>query len=335
MQFLHIEFDGQSELFVLPEFQGDQKYCCTNSLLQKEIDTLKLTSNLFRGFRLLLWEIKRVSFGKKHTASIDITDSCNLRCAHCYHFLNKDQLQDEVPLEIWRDRFRQLYRSGIRCVTLLGGEPALRLDVLKSANEIFPLVDVITNGTIRIPDDFGHRIYLSIEGAPETNDRIRGKGVFSQIIENYGGDSRIVVITTLNRMNYRALEEIVLLSKENNFSGVVCGLYSTPMNSEDPERLSLQDREVILDEVKRVRSKYPETLRMTDPMLRWYEKADHTSEPCYCRDQMLHFDVSFSRKKCFGLGNCFNCGCLAGASQNPLKKFEHPFEAVKTFLSLR
>ncbi len=296
---------------------------------------MNITLSLLKGSRLLVWELKRILMGIRHTASLDITDSCNLRCAHCYHFQNKDQLHAEVPLDIWRERFEELYRSGIRSVTLLGGEPALRLDVMMCANEIFPLVDVITNGTIPIPAEFNHRIYLSIEGAPETNDKIRGKGIFSKIIENYAGDSRIVVITTLNRMNYTELEEIVTNARENGFRSVVCGLYCTPINSDDPLRLSEKDRGAIVKEIKRVRSKHPDLLKLTDSMLQWYEKADHSSDSCYSRDQMLHFDVSFNRKKCFGYANCFNCGCLAGASQSPLKKFAHPVEAIRSFVTQR
>jgi MoaA/NifB/PqqE/SkfB family radical SAM enzyme len=279
-------------------------------------------------YRFFWYELKRVAAGIKHTASIDITDACNLRCVDCYHFRDKNNIEDDIPESLLRERFLEIHNRGIRFVTLLGGEPALRLDVLKRASEIFPLVDVITNGTIKIPVEFNHRLFVSVDGIPEIHDKLRGKGAFERIIKNYSGDQRVIIFPTLNRINYIGLEELTRIAKEHNFKGVACGLYMASPGSDDPQKLLPEERKLIIEEVRRVRSLYRKTVHMTDFMLKWYEKADHR-DSCYVRDQILHFDVSWKEKMCFGDLDCSNCGCLAGASQSPLKKLTQ-LETIKT-----
>ncbi|MCW3980594.1 MAG: radical SAM protein [Candidatus Bathyarchaeota archaeon] len=120
----------------------------------------------------LVWlELKRVIFGVKYFAEVDVTDNCNLRCKHCYHFHGKGDFRTlELSIRVWGKRFNELYKSGIRHILLVGGEPALRHDVLMLADRIFPFVYVITNGTIKIPEEFNHWLFVSIGGSRKTND---------------------------------------------------------------------------------------------------------------------------------------------------------------------
>jgi hypothetical protein len=67
------------------------------------------------------------------------------------------------------------------------------------ADKTFPFVYIITNGTIQIPEEFNHRLFVSIDGLPQTNDSIRGIKVFSRVIENYHKDRRVIINMTLQR----------------------------------------------------------------------------------------------------------------------------------------
>ena len=138
----------------------------------------------------LAWiEAKRAVLGVKYFAEVDVTDNCNLRCKHCYHFHGKGDFKtNELHLDEWEERFRGLHKRGVRFLLLVGGEPALRKDVLMLANRIFPFVFVITNGTIKIPEEFNHVLFVSLDGTRKTNDSIRGDGVFSKVMGNYSGD---------------------------------------------------------------------------------------------------------------------------------------------------
>ena len=282
-------------------------------------------------FLYLFWlELKRIIFGVKHFAEVDVTDNCNLRCKHCYHFHGKDDFKtQELSIPFWEKRFNELHKSGIRSILLVGGEPALRIDVLMLADRIFPFVYVITNGTVKIPKEFNHRLYVSIDGTRETNDSLRGSGVFSRVVKNYSGDKRVVINMTITRDNYRELEDVTKIAKENGFNGVVCNICAGGTDVCSLMVVRKEERKTIIKEMKRVKILYPRDLLLTKAMMKWYEYPDHR-DPCYWGDEVLHFDVSWNRRRCFGNNaDCSNCGCLAGAFQSPLRMLRHLREMMK------
>ena len=180
----------------------------------------------------------------------------------------------------------------------MGGEPALRLDVLMLADRIFPFVFVITNGTVKIPKEFNHRLYVSIDGNREINDSVRGDGVFSRVIKNYSGDKRVVINMTLTRDNYRELEAVTKISKENGFNGVVCNICAGGTDVTSQRVVEKEDRKAIVEELKRVKTLYPGDLLLSNSMIKWYEHPDHRGK-CYWGDDVLHFDVSWNQKTVF------------------------------------
>jgi MoaA/NifB/PqqE/SkfB family radical SAM enzyme len=279
----------------------------------------------------LLWlELKRIIFGVKYFAEVDVTDNCNLRCKHCYHFYGKDHFEaQELPIHDWEKRFDELYKSGIRHILLVGGEPALRTDVLTLADKIFPFVYLITNGTIKIPEKFKHRLFVSIDGSQKTNDSIRGKGAFSRVMKNYSGDKRVVINMTLMKDNFKELENVVRIARRNRFTGVVCNICASGINVCIPGSVKREEREIIVKELRRVKSLYPEDFLLSPAMIKWYEYPDHR-DSCRWRDEALHLDVSWNRRRCFGNNvDCSNCGCLAGAFQSLPKMVRHPREMLK------
>jgi len=275
-------------------------------------------------------ELKRIAFGVKYFAEADVTDNCNLRCKHCYHFHSKGDFRtQELPIHVWEKRFRELHKSGIRHILVVGGEPALKNDVLMLVDQIFPFVYVITNGTIKIPEEFNHRLFVSIDGSQKTNDLIRGKDVFSRVMRNYSGDKRVVINMTMTKGNYTELEDVVKIARDNGFTGVVCNICASGTDVNVPMFVKREERGPIIKELKRVKSLYPKDFLLSTAMIKWYEHPDHR-DSCHWGDEALHFDVSWNRRRCFGHNvDCSNCGCLAGAIQNPLKMLRHPREMMK------
>jgi len=203
-------------------------------------------------------ELKRKVRGVKFFAELDITDNCNLRCKHCYHFHGKDVFEKkELPLSVWRKRFKDLHKEGVRFVLLVGGEPALRIDVLMLAHRIFPFVYVITNGTISIPKKFNHLLFVSLDGMQKTNDSIRGKGTFNKVLKTYSGDRRVAINMTLNMNNYKELESVVRLSRKHKFRGVVCNISASGTEVKIPMNVKTEERKLIVDELKRVKNETP------------------------------------------------------------------------------
>jgi MoaA/NifB/PqqE/SkfB family radical SAM enzyme len=269
-------------------------------------------------------------FRVKYFAEVDVTDNCNLRCKHCYHFRGKDDFKtQELFIHVWEKRFNELYKSGIRNILLVGGEPTLRIDVLMLADRTFPFVYVITNGTIKIPEEFNHRLYVSIDGSQKTNDLIRGNGVFSRVMKNYSGDKRVVINMTITRDNYKELEDVIKIAKENGFKGVVCNICAGGTDVSAPMVVRKKERKTIIKELKRVKTLYPKDFLLSTAMIKWYEYPDHRGS-CHWGDEVLHFDVSWNRRRCFANNaDCSNCGCLAGAFQTPLTMLRHPKEMMK------
>jgi MoaA/NifB/PqqE/SkfB family radical SAM enzyme len=269
-------------------------------------------------------------FRTKYKAEFDVTDKCNLRCKNCYHFQSKEDIKtQELQTSVWAKRFNRLYKSGIRAVLLVGGEPALRLDVLMLADKTFPLVYVITNGTIKIPKQFNRRLFVSIDGLPKTNNAIRGKGVFSRVIENYSGDKRVIINMTLRIDNYKELEDVVRIAEENLFDGVVCNICGVETDINSSLAVRKKERSVIITEMKRVKSLYPKRFLMTKAMIKWYEYPDHRDD-CDWGDDCLHLDVSWNKRRCFVSNpDCSNCGCLAGSFQITLKMMRNLRELMK------
>jgi MoaA/NifB/PqqE/SkfB family radical SAM enzyme len=279
----------------------------------------------------LIWlELKKSVLGVRYSAEVDVTDNCNLRCEHCYHFYGKDKFHtQELPIHVWEQRFETLHKAGIRHILLVGGEPALRIDVLMLADRIFPFVYVITNGTIKIPQEFNHRLYVSIDGSPSTNDTIRGNGVFSQVMKHYSGDLRVVINMTITQDNYTELEAVVKHAIENGFTGVVCNICAGGTDVDIPMAVNRKERERIIQELKRVKAIYPQDFLLSKAMIKWFEYPDHR-DACYWGDEVLHFDVSWNKRRCFGNNaDCSNCGCGAGSFQSPLSMLRHPREMMK------
>jgi MoaA/NifB/PqqE/SkfB family radical SAM enzyme len=219
---------------------------------------------------MLICEVKRLMFGKKYFAEVDITDNCNLRCKHCYHFRNpfKELNRKEVPLSSWKKRFNDIHKKGVRFILLVGGEPTLRQDIIEFAYHKFPVVYIISNGIIKIPKKLGRLvIFLSVDGAKEKNDAIRGKGTFKKVLSNYSGDRRVILNMTLMKNNYTDLETVVKISKKHNFRGVVCNFYTTSPNYPDPLFIKNKDRTLIIKEIKRVKNLYPIDLLLTRSMI--------------------------------------------------------------------
>ena len=80
--------------------------------------------------------------------SADIINVCNLHCTHCYWWLNRKD-DEELSAEQWREVITKTFKKQkVTFVTLVGGEPMMRPDVIKIFCDEMPRrVCVVTNGT--------------------------------------------------------------------------------------------------------------------------------------------------------------------------------------------
>ena len=123
----------------------------------------------FAGYRL---------FGKKSPlyGSTDIINVCNLHCTHCYWWLNRKE-NEELTLEQWKKVIDEKFKKNhVFIITLVGGEPTLRPDVVELFINEFPIrVCLVTNGTMPLKKyDKIYFYWISIDGTEKIHDKIRG-----------------------------------------------------------------------------------------------------------------------------------------------------------------
>jgi len=123
----------------------------------------------------------------------EITETCNLHCAHCLSAELRTRGRGELDLAECRTLIDELARMQVFQINFGGGEPFLRndlLDILRYANSKGITSCVSTNGTVlndALVDELQKiaPVYLqvSLDGArEETNDLIRGQGTFARVL---------------------------------------------------------------------------------------------------------------------------------------------------------
>ena len=125
---------------------------------------------------------------------LELTESCNLSCAHCYADAGTDGT-GELFLEQWKQILSEGARLGAKRVQFTGGEPTLHpglMDLIEYAKSHgYTNIEVFTNAT-RLEDSLlrswatlGVKVALSFYSYnPETHDRITGTpGSFRQTVQ--------------------------------------------------------------------------------------------------------------------------------------------------------
>lgn len=114
---------------------------------------------------------------------IDITGKCNFRCVHCYHTFDSYDT-DKMSLDDFEILFEKLYRMGVFIITISGGEPFLRrdlVDILKLGKKYGFVFQILTNGyliteeTMReLIDNNVSKLSFSYYGSDESHKTITG-----------------------------------------------------------------------------------------------------------------------------------------------------------------
>ena len=160
----------------------------------------------------LYTEIRKT--GPIRSISLDLTQECNIRCTGCYYFSEGMDVTKTPKDESEFDLFiaKELDR-GTNFVTIVGGEPSLRLDRLKKIYDNFKM-NVSTNGIIPIPKDGFENmpIGVSVWGDHDTDAILRSNGkqdIFSTALHNYKNDSRAFWYYTVSAGNAHEIEAVV------------------------------------------------------------------------------------------------------------------------------
>jgi MoaA/NifB/PqqE/SkfB family radical SAM enzyme len=236
----------------------------------------------------------------------DVTSGCNLRCSHCYFF--KGPQRKTLSLPEWEAMFAKYKAQHYYHAVLSGGEPTLKPRVIELADRYFPILNIATNGLIKIPEKIQHTILISLDGQPETHDRIRGAGAFERMIANYQNDPRVIFRMTIHTMNIDEIEAVAETALRYNVRGLSFILYAHYLQV-DPLSLSPTELETVRERILAIIKKYGSFIYLTPSML---EAMVHSSfvDSCRLRQSIaLRSDGSPKNKCTMDNIDCNSCKC--------------------------
>ncbi len=200
-------------------------------------------------------------------AMVNITNRCNLRCRHCFVFRdgNPNAPRREMDTKSMLENLKALQqRHAIHTMLWMGGEPLLRPDVLREGVKLFPRNHITTNGTIDLIDLPGCIYVISIDGPPERNDAVRGRGTFARVMDTLSRvpkpfGSTVMSQCVVTRANEDVLEELVQCLLPTRIEGLTFSFYVPRARDESQMTWgSLERRDKAVYEALRLKEKYPD-----------------------------------------------------------------------------
>jgi MoaA/NifB/PqqE/SkfB family radical SAM enzyme len=211
-------------------------------------------------------------FNKKSPiyGSADIINVCNLHCTHCYWWLNRKE-NEELTVEQWKKIIDEKFKKNhIFIVTLVGGEPTMRMDVVKLFVKEFPKrACVVSNGTFPLEKIKNLYFYwISIDGIQQVHDSIRGKGAYEKTKKNImdyiekNGEKAwkdIWISMTINSQNYKTVKDVI--EEWQPIVNKIGFQFHTPFTKGDPLWLPFgPERTKVVDDIITMRKKYPDSV---------------------------------------------------------------------------
>jgi len=284
----------------------------------------------------------RILQGRRPFLSIEITKQCPLHCPGCYAYVPEhlgngitlrqlgdflgQQLVDKV-LEIVRAR-RPVH------VSFVGGEPLLRH---RELSEIIPALaamrteaQLITSAVVPIPEAWAKfsnlHIAVSVDGLAAEHDVRRAPATYERILQNIAGH-KVIVHGTVTRQLLRPgyLREFCKYwSAVPEARKIWFSLYTPQQSEVSPERLSPEDRAMVLHEMASIRPEFPK-LHLPDLVLEGYARPPQSPAECLFSQltECLSTDLEARIVPCQIGGNpvCVECGCMAAAGLASVGKY--------------
>jgi MoaA/NifB/PqqE/SkfB family radical SAM enzyme len=288
----------------------------------------------------------RILLGYRPSLSIEVTRECPLRCPGCYAY-GDEHLGGGLTLRQVRDfKGDALVRGVLDLVdkhrpihlSLIGGEPLVRF---RELDALLPqLADrgiytqVVTSAVRPIPAAWaGLRrtmMVVSIDGLQPEHDARRAPATYARILKHIAGH-KVTVHCTVTRQQVQRdgyLEEFVAFwSANENTRQIWVSLYTPQVGEDSPECLRPEDRRRVIDEVLRLRVKYP-SLKMPKGLIASYERPPASPAECIFAKttECVSADLERPITPCQfgGTPDCERCGCIASAALHAVGKHRLP-----------
>jgi len=209
--------------------------------------------------------------------SVDITNKCNLRCKHCFWYIQKSSWGASTNPDILNLVKTALKKyPTITNVTWYGGEPLIDDETKKLVGEGLHLKKnnlVITNGYYPIPD-WHENVHFaaSIDGTEKIHDGLRGlPGLYQKTKENISDAvSRNIPIALIYCINAMNIDCIPAFMEEWTKMGLIGMVFTTyvPLRGKDPElTLTDEQRDKIVALLLEMKKKYTTFIGNTELMI--------------------------------------------------------------------
>lgn len=278
----------------------------------------------------------RILQGQKPLLSVEITKECPLRCPGCYAY-ELGHLGDAGPLRELGDfkgdalvaAFMELVRRTRPLhISIVGGEPLVRyreLDViLPKLDEMGIEVMLVTSAVRPIPEAWGGladlHMVVSIDGLQPEHDRRRAPATYDRILKNIAGHLITVHCTItrqlIQRPNYLS-EFATFWSTRPEVKKIWFSIYTPQEGEVSEERLTAEDREWLLKELKRLRQGFPR-VELPNRVLEGYQNPPSAPEACIFAQTTACVSSDFTTPitpcQFGGRPVCAECGCIASAA---------------------
>nr|WP_114299394.1 radical SAM protein [Anaerobacterium chartisolvens] len=269
--------------------------------------------------RFSLFGISTIVFKRRKPilATIILTDKCNLTCKHCA--VNNIDCVMYSYTSIQRE-MHELYNQGIRILFFCGGETFLWEDdgrnvrslVVEAKRIGFLIVNVVTNGTFRLDLPEADLILLSLDGAKENHNKIRGN-TYDDILRNIeeATSDNICLYMAINRVNIADIEDVCEVAAIQSNVRAVSFNFHTPYPGTESLSLTTEEKRDCLRRIENMMERgYPVfNLKSAFPNI-----ADNSFKtPCY-QCLVVENGRSFVCGRCVEIpGLCERCGYFFAA----------------------
>ena len=276
------------------------------------------------------------SFTKKPTRyTHEITRRCNLYCPNCYVYnfnpsysnLTKQEIfkkveKNELSIEEYIKTFEKEISQGCRSIFLIGGEPSLRLDVIELAYTYFGRnMTLISNGLIKIPTDLKFPFAISVDGGKSVHDKIRGKGTWKRVFENYSDDHRVMLSCCLRNGTTDQIQKVIDDWINTDIFGVSF-FFLTPSKSDSSSTVLGEERKQAEKKLHEIVDEYPNFVRMTHELVDLLYETNKGECPVFRYTKWYDYQGRLVDHCLLGQdADCRLCGCLSPLNLKMISKW--------------
>ena len=283
--------------------------------------------------------------GHKPLLSLEITRECPLRCPGCYAY-EPGHLGAAGPLSELADLKGEALIAGVLKlvrqvrplhISIVGGEPLVRyreLDILLPQLAAMGIeVQLVTSAVRPIPigwkDLSNLHLVISVDGLQPEHDRRRSPATYDRILKHIAGHELIVHCTVTRqqlkqRQSYLS-EFAAFWSERKEIRKIWFSLYTPQEGEESQERLTPEDRQQAVAELRRLRISFPK-VELPNAVLDGYSHPPASPQECIFAQttNCISADLTTRITPCQFGGNpvCSECGCVASAGLASIGRYK-------------